>query len=178
MALELEDGSGKPNAQSYVGAAEARAYAAARGVTLPPGDPEVEAMLLRAADYLEAQRALYQGHKTFPAVPQALQFPRTDVVIDCTYELPASGAGSIPAILKSAQMQLVIEQQNGIPLFPSTDGRIKKKTKVDVIETEYFSAVELGLSGYPVSQMPAVEALLSPLFNACGSGQFLTTVRV
>lgn len=176
MALEIEDGTGKANANSYVTIGEAEAYATARGVTLVG----TEAKLVQAMDYLEAQRARYQGAKTWPVGTvdhpdaQALQWPRTGVVIDCDVEWPDN---AIPKELKAAQMQYAVELQNGFNPFAGTDGRVKKKTKVDVLETEYFSATELGISGVPVASLPAVDALLAPLFSACGTGG-LHTVRV
>lgn len=181
MALEIEDGTGKANATSYVTVSEARQYAQARGVTLPSEELAVEALLVQAMDYLEAQRAKYQGSKTWPRPgepshphAQALQWPRTGVVIDCHYELPSD---AIPVELKAAQMQTAVELSRGLNPMAGTDGRVKKKTKVDVIETEFFSATELGLAGYPTVQLPAVDALLQPLFTPCGSGMFLRTVR-
>jgi hypothetical protein len=181
MALEVEDGTGKANSNTYVGIAEARAYALERGVVLPADDGAVEAMLHKATAYLEGQRARYQGSKTWPApvadpvhVRQAMQWPRTGVVIDCDYELPDD---TIPQELKDAQMQLCIEQQNGFSLQPASDGTVVKKKTVDVIEKEFFSATELGMSGTPLPTFPAVDALLAPLFQACGSG-LLRTVRV
>lgn len=182
MALELEDGTGKDDAQSYVSAAQATTYAAARGVTLAGGSPAIEAMLMKAMDYLESFRARYQGSKTWPAPvvdpphdAQALQWPRTGVVIDCDYDLPDN---VIPTELKNAQMQCCIEIQNGYNLMPSTDGRVVKKTKVDVIEKEFFSATDLGTSGTPSPSFPAVDALLAPLLSACGTGGLVRTVRV
>lgn len=174
MALILEDGTGITDATSYVSVTAARDYAAARGVELSDDDAEVEALLIKAMDYLEAQRALYQGRKTYPGV-QALQWPRTGVVLDCHYELPDN---VIPQELKNAQSQLCIELFNGIELLPSSDGRYVKREKVDVIETEFMTPGDLGAG---VSQSPsstAVDALLQPLFNACGGGYSLRTVRV
>jgi uncharacterized protein with NAD-binding domain and iron-sulfur cluster len=177
MAIVVEDGSGKGDSNSYVDIAEAEAYATARGVTLQA----TESKLILAMDYLEAQRARYQGEKTWPVattdpvhVAQALQWPRTGVVIDCDVEWPDN---AIPVELKRAQMQYCIELQNGFNPFASSDGRVVKKTKVDVIEKEFFSATDLGISGIPQVSLPAVDALLSPLFNACGTGG-LKTVRV
>lgn len=183
MALEVEDGSGKANSNSYNSVAELRAFATARGITLPVADAEVEALSTRAMDYLEAQRSRYQGRKTWPrpdmapAHPhaQVLQFPRVGVVLDCDYDLPGD---VIPTLLKDAQAQALIEISRGFDPFAPSNGRVKKKTKVDVIETEYFSSTELGLSGEPMVSLPAVDALLAPLFTACGTGQFLKTVRV
>ena len=183
MALELEDGTGKEDSNTYVTAVQARAYAAARGVTLSAVDADVEVLLVQAMDYLEAQRAKYQGHKTWPyadvdnvAHPhaQALQWPRSGVTIDCHYNLPDN---VIPVELTNAQCQLCIEVFTGITLMPSSDGRAVKREKVDVLETEYMTADDLGGAVIGPS-FPAVDALLEPLFNACGGGFFLRTVRV
>lgn len=182
MALELEDGTGKANAVSYISAAQATSYATARGYALPVGDAAVEALLVRGMGYLEAQRARYQGAKTWPRPgmdpghpdAQALQWPRAGVVIDCDYELPDN---AIPQELKDAQAQMAVELHAGRDPMGGTDGRVKKKTKVDVIETEFFSAADMGLSGGPVVSLPTVDALLAPLFQACGNGAFLRTVR-
>ena len=54
MALEIEDGTGKPNSNSYVTVAQARSYALARGVELPAAEAAVESLLVQAMDYLEA----------------------------------------------------------------------------------------------------------------------------
>lgn len=179
MALIIEDGTGKEDATSYVSAADARAYAAARGATLPPApggaDPDpLEPMLVQAMDYLEALASRYKGTPTFPAV-QALSWPRTGVVINGT-ELAASGVGSIPRQLKGAQVQLAIEVAAGNDLMPTTDGRVVKKEKVDVIETEFMTGQDLGVTGLPGYTFAKVDALLEPLL---ASGNWdLKTVRV
>lgn len=171
MALTIEDGTGKADATSYVTAAEARAYAAARGVTLDANDAVVEPLLVQAMDYLEA--LIYKGHRTFPDV-QALSWPRTCVVIDGV-KVPVSGASSIPRQLKAAQMQLSIEASNGIDLMPTTDGRVVKREKVDVIETEYMTNTDLGVGGLPGPSFAKVDALLAGLL---ATGGMFQTVRV
>lgn len=171
MALIIEDGTGKADATSYVTADEARAYAAARGVTLDADDAVVEPLLVQAMDYLESMS--YKGHRTFPAV-QALSWPRTCVVIDGA-KLPVSGTGSIPRQLKAAQMQLSIEASTGIDLMPTTDGRVVKREKVDVIETEYMTNTDLGVGGLPGPSFAKVDALLAGLL---ATGGMFQTVRV
>lgn len=173
MALIVEDGTGKTDSQTYVDAAAARQYAAARGIELSSTDADVEVQLVSAMDYLEAQRARYQGTKTKPGV-QALQWPRTGVILDCSYSLPDN---VIPVELKNAQMQLVLEVFAGNTLMPSSDGRVVKREKVDVIEREFMTGQDLGSGGLPSPSFPAVDALLEPLFSACGGGFFLRTVR-
>ena len=174
MALVIEDGTGNADATSYVTVAEARQYAQARGVMLPAEEDAVEAMLIQAMDYLEAQRGRFQGSKTFPGV-QALQWPRSGVILDCHYRL---GDEEIPVELKKAQMQAALEVAAGLRLMPSSDGRLVKREKVDVIETEYMTGQDIGAGGTMGPAFPALAALLEPLFEPCGGGFFLKTVRV
>lgn len=170
MALELEDGTGKANAQSYVDVAAARTYAAARGVTLSTDDSAVEVYLINAMDYLEAQRARYQGAKLLAT--QALQFPRTDVYLD--NNIDPEDPAVIPAVLKAAQCQLVIEQANGADLMPTSDGLVVKSKKVDVLETVYAVGDNAGAAA---PSFPKVDALLAPLLIAAGAFG-LDTVRM
>jgi hypothetical protein len=171
MALIIEDGTVVSNANSYVTLAEARTYAAARGVNLPADDVALEALLIKAMDYLEAQRARYQGSKTEPGV-QVLQWPRTGVVLDSSYELPEN---VIPRELKYAQSQMAMSLHAGFDPLSDKDGSAVKRQKVDVLEVEYMTPDEK--NGADGVSIPAVDALLAPLFGAVG-GFFLTTVRV
>lgn len=172
MALIIEDGTVVANANSYVTLVEYRAFALARGVVVPAVDADAEVQLIEAMDYLEAQRSKYQGHKTDDA--QALQWPRTGVTIDC-YIIVSSDA--IPNELKQAQMRLAMEVNAGNILMPTSDGRVVKREKVDVIEREFMTGGDNGNSGLPSPSFPAVDALLAPLFAACGGGFGLRTVR-
>lgn len=174
MALIIEDGTGKADSQSYVDAAEARAFAAARGVTLPPvANPDpVEAMLMQAMDYIEAMESRFKGKRTNANVPtyyQALSFPRTGVRVGCSWEeLPSD---KIPANLAAAQMQLVIAVSKGAVLQPVLDpnARLVKRKKVDVLETEYFSPKDTGIEFGTSPMFPAVDALLRPLMRPGGA---------
>lgn len=168
MEIVVEDGTGLPNANSYSDVTEARDFAQARGVTLG-NDEAVKAFLISAMDWLEIKS--YKGTPTFPDV-QALAFPRTGILWDCRV-LPGN---LIPRALKSAQLQLVVEQSRGLALMPATDGTVVKRKKTDVLEKEFFSAQELGLSGAPVPSFPMVNALLEGLIST--SGFALRTRRV
>lgn len=177
MALEIEDGTGKENGQSYVDAAEARAFALARGVTLPaaPGgaDPDpVEAMLIKAMDYIESLEPRMKGKRTnanAPTYDQALSWPRSGVRIGCEYEEFADD--KIPANLTAAQCQAVIALQKGYDLQPILDpnARMVKRKKVDVLETEYFSPKDVGAGYGATPTFPALDALLRPLMRAGGA---------
>jgi len=169
MAVIVEDGSIVANANSYIDEAYARAYASARGVTLPVDDAELDILLIKAMDYLEGKRAEYQGDKTDP-LNQELQWPRTDVKIDCV-EIDAD---FMPKELKQAQAQLSIELFNGIDIQPTQSGGFVKKEVVGPIETEYSE--KIGVSITPT--ITAVDALLAPLFSECGQRFSLRTLRV
>lgn len=166
----LEDGTGIADANAYVDAADVRAYALLRGITLPAapesGVDPVEPLLILASDYLQAQR--YIG---FPATTtQALAWPR---------KMYLWQDGSLfPKQIVAAQCQLVIEQAvNNVVLQPSTVGGTQfiTREKVDVIETQYSE--KLGTLSTPT--MPSVNAILDGLvIRGGGSGALLQTVRV
>lgn len=160
MALVVENGTGLPGANSYVAVAEARQYAADRGLSLPATDPAVEVLLVRATEYLEtAPRGPWQGDKTFPSV-DTLSWPRIGVVID-GYELAQD---EVPLQLKKALCQLAVEMQTVDPT-PTLTGNVVKRKKVDVIETEY--AIDYRAGQKPPT-MTKVNGLLQPLLRASG----------
>jgi hypothetical protein len=166
MALTIEDGSGVAGANSYIDVATARTYAVARGLTLPAADGDVEALLIKAMDFIEAYRGDFQGIKTSATNP--LQWPRTGVTLD-GYPLAAD---SIPQVLKDAQAQLAVEAQNA-DLMPTGTGREVVMERVDVVQVQY---AESGNTN-PQPIFTKAEALLKPLFK---SGLFgsLRSLRV
>lgn len=176
MALTVEDGTGKEDSQTYASAAEIRSYALLRGVVLPavPGsgpDP-VEAMAVNAMDYLEAQESMMKGKRTDANAPtyyQALSFPRAGLRIGCAYDVYPDD--KIPPNLVSAQCQLVIAIHSGVVLQPVLDPNLQlvKREKVDVLETEFFSPKDTGISFGTAPVLPAVDALLRPLLRPGGS---------
>lgn len=169
MSLIIEDGSIVANANSYATVPEIQAYALARGFNLPTTVDDVEVLALKAMDFLEGKRAYYQGSKTNPA-NQELQWPRTGVKIDC-FDFPSD---AIPKELGNAQMQLCIESYNGIDLQPTTEQGFVTEDTVGPLTTKYSEKV--GTSTGP--NMTAVDSLLQPLYNPCGSGFALKTVRL
>jgi hypothetical protein len=160
MALTVEDGTGVAGANSYVTVAEARAYAADRGLTLPVADADVEKLLVKAADYIETEpQGTYKGYRTYPSV-DTMKWPRTDVQID-DYAL---GIGEIPIQLKQAQCQLAVELQTVDPSM-TLSGQLIKREKVDTLETEY--AIDYR-AGQKLPQLTKVDFLLKPLLRNTG----------
>lgn len=167
MALTIEDGSGVVGANSYASVAEAQAFASARGVTLSATDSVVEALLIKASDYLESLEGRYKGDRTDPE--QALAWPRSGVYL-FESETEFSDA-AIPALLLKAQCQLAVDAVS-VALLPTSSGKEVIRKKVDVLETEYAptgKAVDL-----PV--LTAALAILEPLFKSGSSG--LRTLRI
>lgn len=170
VALIIEDGTGVANADSYITLVEARAYAAKRGLSLPAspaGDAELEQLLIKAMDYIEAKRDEFQGTKT--ESDQSLQWPRSGVTID-GFEIDDD---FIPKALKDAQAQLAVDGQT-TDLMPAGTGREVIKEKVDVIEVQY---AEQG-SGSVQPVFTKAEALLAPLLERGVTGFALSSVRV
>ncbi|CDN96774.1 hypothetical protein PSV3_00118 [Septimatrevirus PSV32] len=170
IAIVVEDGSGVPNANSYVSVADARIYASNRGVVLPADDDELAAMLIRSTDYLEAQACRYQGRRTSSA--QALEWPRTGVFLNCD-EVPSN---VIPKSLIGAQVQLAMAINAGFDLQPNVSPQdYVTREKVGPIETEYADPLSVGI----MPTFTAANALLAPLFGECASNKFaLRTIRV
>jgi hypothetical protein len=140
IAIVVETGAGTdPTANSYCSVADLQAYAALRGSALPAAADDCAMLLIRAMDYIEAQRDRFKGVKssqvpnlqampgyivgypeyvstnpdTIPAESaqdQPLQWPRTGVSID--YAILPSNV--IPRELQYGQMAqalLVYDQQ-------------------------------------------------------------------
>lgn len=163
MALVIEDGTGVSGANSYITLAEARDYADLRSLLLPTSDAELEVLIIKAFDYLEALE--YRGEPANP--PQDASFPRKNLYIQGVL----FSDSQIPHKLKQAQSQLAFEATS-FDLQPTGDGREVIKEKVDVIEVEY------GEKGINVARptFTKVNGFLRDLIKR-GSGQ-LSSIRI
>lgn len=166
MALVIETGSGVPGANSYASVAEARAYATARGLSLPADDTAVERALVLACDKLETYA--YKGDKADESNP--LEWPRQNVYVGAATEPLDNDA--IPDRLKTAQCQLAYDSTK-VELQPTGTGREVIATKVDAIETRYAQRN----SGSIRPELNKAEDILKPLLSTSG-GFGLSVVRV
>lgn len=161
MTLIVEDGSKVADANSYVSVADARSYATLRGVTLPVADAEVEVLLIKAADYIEAQRGRYQGDRTHS--DQSLQFPRTGVYVDGLLV----GSTSIPRELRYAQMALAVEAQTSdlMPTrLPTDKGPVTQESVEGAVSVSYANSGRLN----SIPAFAKADALLAPLMKRNG----------
>lgn len=133
MALEVEDGTGKANADSYVTVVEYRAYAAARGIedVEDRTDDEAEQDLRKGFDYVNS----FAKWKSAPVSnDQSGEFPRTDL---------SDGMGRVtslvPKRVKDAQCEAAILAGGGIDLFVVAErgGQVQSES-VGPISTSYF----------------------------------------
>jgi len=108
MSIQIEDGTGIVGANSFVTVADFRTYAAARGVTLPAGDAEVEVLLIKAMDYLAEMETRFIGAKLEEL--QELPWPRMSVP---NVSPPYWWEEIIPPAIKKAQMALAIHALAG-----------------------------------------------------------------
>ena len=87
MTLIIEDGTGKPDAESYASAEDLAMYAVKFGVSIPAEVPAQEALLRRAA--LAMDGMTWKGRKSDSE--QALAWPRCRAGLrDQARQLPAS----------------------------------------------------------------------------------------
>jgi hypothetical protein len=184
--LVVEDGTGLANASSYTSAADIRAYATARGVTLAAsdgaGDLIVDQLAIKAMDYIEANRSYFWGWRFAPTV-QRLEFPREGVpepdgayvgttTIQNGYENIIAGGviayrdpAPLPRELIEAQCRLVIKIKDGVDLMPTqVSGKFLKRQKIGPIEREFSEAIGI----FVTPRMPDIDALLAPLLRPRG----------
>ena len=156
MALIVEDGTGKADAEAYCTVAFADAYFAARNVTNWDGSTAHKEGLLRlATDYMAAH---YQWKGMRVTSTQALDWPRTEV---WAYGFPVA-ADTVPIAVQKACAELA-HRANTTELQPDI-GRTAIREKVDVIEVEYASGSRESTT------FAAVNSMLAPFLNGTASG--------
>lgn len=171
MAIVVEDGAGRADAESYISVAAADSYHAARanGAWAPLATSVKEALLRKATEYMVgAYRQKWKGQRAGQA--QALDWPRHNV------QLPDVGFGSVsayvpwnvvPAEVQNACAALALTANSG-DLAPDLKRTVKEKT-IGPIKTVYAD----GAPEYV--RFRAVDQMLAPLL--CGSGTSGRLVR-
>lgn len=145
MALIVEDGTGKPDADSYVTLAEADAYCAKLGHAGWTGtDAAKEAVLVRACQYVDTGYS-FKGERLTAA--QALEWPR-------------SAADGIPSRIKDAQCEAALRALTGV-LYADSDGRVVTAKTIGPIKTEYAQVA--------TKRFPVIDGLLRGLVAGGGA---------
>lgn len=193
IVVVVEDGTGSnPAANSYAAVADLQAYATLRGAALPVAADDCATLLLRAMDYIEAQRNRFKGVKTsqaanLTALPgyivgdpgyyltnpssiaaegaadQPLQWPRDGVVIDNAV-LPNN---VIPRELQYGLMakalQLYDQDQN--PSKYEFRGPVTEQSVAGAVTVRYASPSVNPGRVLPVSAFADPDTLLNVLYK-------------
>lgn len=129
MTLIIEDGTGKPDAESYASAEDLALYAVKFGTVIPQGVPAQEALLRRAALAMDAM--IWKGRKT--SGEQALSWPRREVLLDRENK----PNNYLPARIQYGQMALAaeihqddidpVEKRKGAVLLDRVEGAVTRQ---------------------------------------------------
>ncbi|MFQ6346032.1 DnaT-like ssDNA-binding protein [Pseudomonas sp. R11F] len=130
MTLIIEDGTGKPDAESYASAEDLVMYAVKFGTVIPAGIPEQEALLRRAALAMDGMK--WKGRKTDSE--QALSWPRREVLLD--HEIKPNNY--LPARIQYGQMALAAEiHQDDIDPVEKRKGAVTLERVEGAVTREY-----------------------------------------
>ena len=154
MALEVEDGTGKTNAESYISVADATARHAAFGNAAwanAASDTVREAALRQGTAYmLQAYRNRWLGFRL--SIKQSLDWPRVYVIIDENTPVPTD---SVPTDIANACADLALRALASDLNADLARGVVRKK--IGPLETEYdpyspqatrFRAIDMMLAPY------------------------------
>lgn len=129
MTLIIEDGTGKPDAESYASADELAMYAVKFGTVIPEGVSAQEALLRRAA--LAMDGMTWKGRKN--SSEQGLSWPRREVLLD--HEIKPNNY--LPARIQYGQMALAaeihqddidpVEKRKGAVLLDRVEGAVTRQ---------------------------------------------------
>lgn len=131
MAIIVEDGTGKEDAESYASVNEFKAYHRARGNEEAADlDADViEPLLRQATDYLGSYAEQWKGSRI--TAEQALDWPRSSVTVH-GFDVAED---TVPANVVKACCVLAEKARSG-PLA-ADQGQAKIRQKIGPIETEY-----------------------------------------
>lgn len=144
---------------SYGNENDFRAWMDQNGYVLSGEDAGVPALLSRASGYIDATYgARFKGMTT--AIDQADQWPRTGAVVNGRV-VPDD---LVPLAIVEATYRAARAEGQGFSLSRVYDpaAPLVKRSKVDVIEEEYFEPATAG-GGFPT--IPGLEGLLTPFLT-------------
>ena len=162
--LIIEDGSVVANANSFVTDDEYKAYAKLKGYSIPATQPDREANLANAYDFLNfTYEQRLQGSRVTPQTQTGIM-PRNYI-----YAYGALVANdSIPQDFKNAQMLAAFSINDGVDTNAVKDSA--NLAGFSVGNGAYSETYQSGSSTPTLAQMPAVSRVLKPYTNAGLSG--------
>jgi len=158
--LIIEDGSVVANANSFVTDDEYKAYAKLKGYSVPATQPDREANLANAYDFLNfTYEQRLQGSRVTPQTQTGIM-PRNYMV---AYDA-AVGNNEIPQDFKNAQMLASFSINDGVDTNAVKDSA--DLSGFNVGNGAYSETYQQGSNTPTLAQMPAVSKVLKPYTNA------------
>jgi len=161
--LIIEDGSVVASANSWVTDAEYKAFAKLKGYSVPSTQPDREALLTNAYDFINfTYEQRLQGSRVTPQTQTGV-LPRNGMV---AYSASVGG-DEIPQDFKNAQMLAAFSIGDGVDTNAVKDSAdLASFTVVGA----YAETYQTGSSTPTLAQMPAVSRVLNPYTNAADGG--------
>jgi hypothetical protein len=154
--LTIEDGSVVANANSWVTDEEYKAFAKLKGYSIPATQPDREANLANAYDFINfTYEQRLQGYRVTPQV-QTGCMPRNYIY---AYDLLVDSL-SIPQDFKNAQMLAALSINDGVDTNAVKDSA--NLAEFGVGSGAYYEKYQAGSSTPTLAQMPAVSRVLKP----------------
>ena len=163
--LVIEDGSIVTGANSFATDAELKAYAGVRNVAVPATQPDREALLVLAMDYLFSVEVRMKGWRVNAA--QALPYPRNNVCLH-GYQIAST---AIPSSLKNAQMELALQANNAEILITGNNDNLASFNVDGVYSETYFSG-----GSWSEVRTDKADAYLNALLKNNGSNNIMMRV--
>jgi hypothetical protein len=167
MSLIVEDGTGKPDAESYISVADADTYFANRGNTVwaALSPTQKEQALRSATDYMvQAYELRWSGSRR--TLTQALAWPRyyvprKDIVGMYAPQQIYYDFDTVPVAVGHACAELAV-RASATPLSPDLTAQVKQET-VGPISVTYADGAR------QVPEYKAVDAMLAPYLKGMGA---------
>lgn len=179
MTLVVENGTGLPNADSYVSLADANAYAASRGLTFPIAGADAtlaEQALRRATVWLDAAyRGRFSGYRKNRR-DQALEWPRTGA-LDAMCPPNPIDPDEVPVEIVQATIEAAVREKAspGVLSPDVTPGKI-----ISEVAVEGAVSVKYATPGSVQDQRPVatvIDGILASLLGDRVSSLFGVAVR-
>jgi hypothetical protein len=166
--LIIEDGTIVANSNSFVTDAEFKAYAGIRNASIPATQPDREALLILAMDYLFNIEVRLSGIRV--SDDQELPYPREGACVRDQI-LPSSGIKSIPKGIKNAQIELAMQAVKSDLLISETSNNLQSISIDGVISESYYQG-----GSYSIVRTDKADAYLKPFMINGGSKRIMRRI--
>lgn len=169
MAIIVEDGTGKTDAESYISVADADTYFSNRGnvAWAALSEPGKEAALRQATDYM---LSVFRWNGTRTSATQALDWPRSGAMLYGHF----LASNVVPEVVRRACAELAVRASTE-SLSPDTEPFVTEKT-IGPLTTKYAASSR---PQSEASRFPGIAGMLSDLLDigAMGGGNQVKLVR-